>query len=85
MSKDNGGPAFPTEVRTAADYGRDFDGLEMKPNTTTFYQGISMRDYFAAKATDRDVDDVMNRSSINLTRTEARYIHADNMLLERNK
>lgn len=50
-----------------------------------FAQGVTMRDYFAVKASDRDVNDVMNRSSINLTRTQARYIHADEMLLERAK
>jgi hypothetical protein len=72
MSKDNGGPDFPFVLESSG-------GIQ-------FYEaGMTMRDYFAAKATDRDVNDVMNRSSVNLTRTQARYIHADNMLLERAK
>ena len=49
MSKDNGGPAFPSAPMTETElsYGRD-----MGRSTTQVcsYDGMSMRDYFAAKA-----------------------------------
>lgn len=38
MSKDTGGPAFPTQ------------NAHQASNSTWHYEGISMRDYFAAKA-----------------------------------
>lgn len=75
MSKDNGGPAFPNEFR----------------------EGMTLRDYFAAKASDCDVQDILNRHMqdfsfgpvhlrrSSITRQQARYMHADDMLKERAK
>lgn len=43
--------AFPTSVRnegTSAVTG--FDGDTVEPGTTNYYPGMSLRDYFAAKA-----------------------------------
>ncbi len=51
MSKDNGGPAFPVEIRNTTE--ESFTGCmgeEVKPNSFSIYSGISVRDYFAAKA-----------------------------------
>ena len=64
MSKDNGGPAFPTE------YGA--------------VSGMTLRDYMAVHASEEDVQRFMafDRS---ISRTTARYRHADLMLLERAK
>lgn len=52
--------------------------------------GMSIRDYFAAKASDNDISEIMARienteydglGRINtITRQQARYIHADAML-----
>lgn len=75
--KDNGGPAFPTV------YGN----LEGHYGTT----GISLRDYFAAKVSDADVGEIMSchfdcyTDQYTITRQQARYIHADAMLVERAK
>jgi hypothetical protein len=38
MSKDTGGPAFPTQIAHQAS------------NSTWHYEGMTLRDYFAAKA-----------------------------------
>jgi len=84
MSKDNGGPAFPT---VEANYH----------NENMRSEGLSIRDYFAAKASDADVASVMAEYMVNedfgsivishcsITRQQARYMHADSMLLERAK
>ena len=69
MSKDNGGPAFPC----------DYEG-----STRSDASGLSIRDYMAAHASEEDVQRFMafDRS---ISRTTARYRHADLMLLERAK
>ena len=57
-------------------------------------RGMTLRDYFAAKASDIEVDLIMNKNSIDyeltefgyemkrysITRQQARYMHADAML-----
>ena len=70
MSKDNGGPAFPTV----------YANLEGHNGTT----GISLRDYFAAKASEEDIQRYMEYDGL-MTRQCARYMHADAMLAERAK
>ena len=52
MSKiEDGGPAFPTSIEWGLEGGVGFDGDEAgKPNSTTYYRGMTLRDYFAAKA-----------------------------------
>lgn len=53
--------------------------------------GMTLRDYFAAKASDGDITDVMMdyfdcfTEQYSITRQQARYIHADAMLQERGK
>lgn len=75
-NKDNGGPAFPFG-QTDSVSGQLVNGWGSK--------GMTLRDYFAAKANESDVSDIMESSSIVLTRQQARYIHADRMLQEREK
>jgi hypothetical protein len=69
MSKDNGGPAFG-ELQQVGDVAMR-DG------------GLSIRDYFAAHASEEDIARVLEYNMI--TRQQARYMHADSMLLERAK
>ena len=77
MSKDNGGPAFPTV----------YANLEGHYGAT----GISMRDYMAIHASESDVERVMLENFDHIievylvTRQQARYMHADFMLAERAK
>lgn len=58
---------------------------------STRFQGMTLRDYFAAKASKEDVDQVMlenfdfMKERYLITRQQARYIHADAMLSERAK
>lgn len=49
MSKDNGGPAFPCSVRRSENY-MDEGGYGRVRMVTVQEGGLSMRDYFAAKA-----------------------------------
>lgn len=86
MSKDNGGPAFPRP------HSQRFQDDQFKAQT-----GMTLRDYFAANASDADVASVMAEymvsedfgtiviSHCSITRQQARYMHADLMLLERAK
>jgi hypothetical protein len=71
---DDGGPAFPGQV----DHGAA--GIES-------FVGMTLRDYFAAKASEDDIKDILEWKDIlectNCSRQEARYIHADAMLKAR--
>lgn len=49
------------------------------------YSGIMLRDYFAAHASEDDISIIVKNDLGNITRQEARYIHADNMLKARGK
>lgn len=77
MSKDNGGPAFPMGANEYSGTGPEL--------------GMTLRDYFAAKATDEDIKSRMwvrvTRHAFRkaMTREQAKYAYADAMLLERNK
>ena len=74
-TKDNGGPAFPTSH--SPQYPSELTG------------GMTLRDYFAAKASDADVGEIMSchfdyyTDQYTITRQQARYMHADAMLSER--
>jgi len=51
MSKDAGGPAFPTQINNSGITPiKGFNGEEIKPQTFSAYPGMNLRDYFAAKA-----------------------------------
>lgn len=93
-NKDNGGPAFPRP------HSQRFQDDQFKAQT-----GMTLRDYFAAKASEGDVDSIMKMhrtpcdhsiplrpgefilgdQPFTITRQQARYMHADLMLLERAK
>lgn len=81
MSDNAGGPAFPSHGSMGE----------------VTHEGMTLRDYFAAKASDKDIED---QASILMTKKNAdgefdflpddwravcRYMHADAMLKERAK
>lgn len=82
MNKNDGGPAFPV---TPENY--DMSGY--------CGEGMTLRDYFAAKASEEDIKQFMpDRSGLQghaitdmlaKNRQQARYMHADAMLAERAK
>lgn len=80
MSSENGGPAFPSA-----------NDVEIGLITTSGHAGMTLRDYFAAKASDGDVGEIMSRhfdhdsDEYTITRQQARYMHADAMLAARNE
>ena len=64
---DDGGPAFP------------------QGDDSAWGTGMTLRDWFATHATDADIAAIQNppHGAQNITRYEARYIHADAMLKAR--
>lgn len=86
MGINTGGPAFP-----AVQWETDDDG-NLCPQQT---KGMTLRDYFAAKASDADIMAMQNKvprevDGVTYTdlppnwRQTARYMHADAMLAERD-
>jgi hypothetical protein len=77
----NGGPAFP--LPKDRHLGDDYKC------------GMSLRDYFAAKASEEDISEIMCRLEntefdgcervFKITRQQAKFIHADAMLKAREK
>jgi hypothetical protein len=69
MSINDGGPAFPVEGS----------------KTRSPSHGLTLRDWFATHATDADIAAIQNppHGPQNISRYEARYIHADAMLKAR--
>ena len=78
MSKDNGGPAFPVADPSKFDL----------PNLDEYYRaagGMTLRDYFAAKAiTGMLASPIQSQSGADMYARDA-YTIADAMLLERVK
>lgn len=73
--KDTGGPAFP-EVRVR-------NGDNYNPPTKFYYGGMTLRDYFAAKAMAvvwQDIPDNVNREAALLNLGRCAYEMADAML-----
>jgi hypothetical protein len=86
-TKDDGGPAFPQTpwrdyYESTADDGSPYhEEHEGGP-------GMSLRDWFAATASDADVEAFLySRACMSIVdeRIEARYRFADDMLAERSK
>ena len=74
MSTNDGGPAFP--IRVAQPFGDGYLAVG----------GMTLRDYFAAHATDADIKDMMNilfENNIPADGRSARFAHADAMLAAR--
>ena len=87
MSNDNGGPAFPIKVEWTQD-SIGFEGEECKRNTTSYYSGMTLRDYFAAKAMHGFITNFDTRRSDIIDVPElarSAYYVADAMIAERNK
>ena len=74
MADKTGGPAFPSKIPTA----------EMGTPSTTYYFGMTLRDYFAAKAMQPLMREIYLNTSAIETAKEA-YEMADAMLAERIK
>ena len=56
MTKNDGGPAFPCELENTSEHDTTGYMDEALPkHTTAVYGGMSMRDYFAAHATETDI------------------------------
>lgn len=72
MSKDNGGPAFPTDT-------------EHQPaNHIMHLEGMTLRDYFAAKAMNAEIQ--LNGENFTYEEIARRsYLQADAMLKSRNQ
>jgi hypothetical protein len=73
----DGGSAFPLEYHYENQFGS---------NCITHTQGMSLRDYFAIRATEEDIDwakRVLSANGIPARRIEARWACADAMLTER--
>jgi hypothetical protein len=80
MKKNDGGPAFPTDIQ--------FDGSGYCANSHAKVSGgMSLRDYFAAKAMQVIIDQTslneMTEYTIGAVATNA-YLMADAMLKQRN-
>jgi hypothetical protein len=74
--KNTGGPAFP-EKRVSV------DPLDRDKLRSVYLPGMSLRDYFAAHASEEDIK--FYQSAYGCRRESARYKHADDMILERAK
>ena len=94
----DGGPAFPSERRLIdypilADDGKTIIG---RKGDIDGPPGMSLRDYFAAHVTEKEIaeimfehiikGDILDLGPVNylITRQQARYIHADAMLEARD-
>ncbi len=94
MNIDNGGPAFPCRiVKSCQSILRDDNTHEAVPQYEEI-PGMTLRDYFAAKATDKDVKEYREwvpdeenefLMKATYTRPEARYRFADDMIKERTR
>lgn len=93
MSKDSSGPAFPSQIRNdGEDAINGFINEEIPAGTTSNYAGMSLRDYFAAKAMQGMLaypGDEQRGSHHNNNDAEGvasmSYAYADAMLAERAK
>lgn len=91
MSKNNGGAAFPSSVRNDGPVGiKGFHGEDIDPGTASHYGGMTLRDYFAAKALSGLCAEMSKMCLEDIERLARRapglaYALADAMLRERAK
>lgn len=78
MSRNDGGNAFPVIGGSAQCFGPYGEGDSVTA-------GMSLRDYFAAHASDAEIKEIRNNLRYPISSSTARYIHADDMLKERDK
>jgi hypothetical protein len=77
-TKNTGGPAFPTRFKIPDGTGGRYTITE---------NGMTLRDHFASTATEGDIQyyqKAMTRELI-ISRSQARYLHADAMLNAREQ
>lgn len=89
---DDGGPAFPriTTGEAVRNFGSNGAGFDLKFKSS---EGVSLRDFFAANASDSDLSAAYIAWLNNPARTgsepppiaELRYMHADAMLEARKR
>lgn len=78
----DGGPAFPSECDA---YQIGIEEAKRVPFTGT-HPGMSLRDYFAAKAMQAMVGEYLAKGPLNIAETaDEAYAFADAMLAEREK
>jgi hypothetical protein len=70
---DNGGPAFP--------YAFHFPEQDGEPSGISL--GMTLRDWFAGRATEQDIEHHQCSSAWRITREQAKYAYADAMLAAR--
>lgn len=80
MSKENGGPAFPTGKQRS----EKVEGVRGLRKIIDAGEGMSLRDYFATTATDEDIKPYLALDRF-MSRQRARYMYANGMLVERAK
>lgn len=95
----NGGPAFPVALKSGVHGASGLCGEEIPPNVTKTYGGMTLRDYFAAKAMQALIRELANTEQADeemqklglvegdFDRLVAKcsYDYADAMLKEREK
>ena len=78
-------PAFPSKIENiGAKPFKGFNGEEIHPATFSAYPGMSLRDYFAAKALQGFLSNPGCQGS-EQDYAELAYDHADAMIAQRNK
>lgn len=103
----DGAPAFPTTIKPIISYEKSFDYDEkmlpcnIRDNLSepifgepTHIPGMSIRDYFAAHANAKDIEEILSEHAhyemetfkyYKITPQQARFIHADRMLKAREE
>lgn len=85
MSDKTGGPAFPLTVSNTNDHDVQVFGENVDPETTVQFTGMTLRDYFAAKAMQAMVANYGYSRGETGKLAENTYDIADAMLKERAK
>jgi hypothetical protein len=92
-NKDNGGPVFPFEYhnQTRSYQPGFFNTGMLAPDASQQFAGMNLRDHIAIHATEDDIRTHQWKrtgrysKACTMSREQARYAHADAMLLERAK
>lgn len=83
MSVNNGGPAFPAQIGGSDNAQIGFEGEVIQPGMRAQYSGMTLRDYFAAKAMPALLSVMVSPIPEDVAMWA--YKHADAMLAERAK
>lgn len=87
MATGNGGPAYPVQLHNQTDEEQEgFDNSRIPPHSFLHYAGMSLRDYYAAKAMAAIVSTVPHLATVAPGDVaEEAYQFADALLRERAK